>query len=169
MSTEASAMAKALKGCRSSFSTCRKYEDDIASVIHSCSLDTNAIKAKLKSLTANKNSVEAAQTKLKSLASRRGRVVRSLTTCQGVLDAATRLVAMIDQNPASTLIKPLADQVAVAEVTCTTAEKELLNALDAQIEAGLEKIKADIEVQQESLLGEHNINSTITNATLFVV
>ena len=115
MSTEASDMAKALKGCRSSFSTCRKYEDDIASVIHSCSLDTNAIKAKLKSLTANKNSVEAAQTKLKSLASRRGRVVRSLTTCQGVLDAATRLVAMIDQNPASTLIKPLADQVAAAE------------------------------------------------------
>ena len=166
MSKEASAMANALKACRSSFSTCRKYEDDIASVIHSCSLNTDAIKAKLKSLTANKNSIEAAQTKLKSLASRRGRIVRSLTTCAGVLDAAKSLVAMLEQNPASTRIKSLADQISAAEVQCTKDEKDELNAVSTMIDEGLEELNAEIEFNQATLLGEYKINLTIPCATL---
>ena len=147
-------MAKALTTCRSSFGTCRKYEDAIGDIIHSCSANPAALKSKLKSLAANSASLTAAKTKVDSLSAKTGQVVRSLTTCTEVSDALTELLMLVSQNPASTMIATIAKKISGSTATCTNAEKEALKAKSAELDVAIESIANEIEIVQETIMGK---------------
>lgn len=168
LADEAKAMADALSTCRSSFGTCRKYEDDIGNIIHSCNANPDALKSKLKSLTANADSLAAAKKKITELSARKGRVVRSLTTCAEVSDALTELLMLVSQNPASTMIATIATKISTTTATCTTAEKEGLLARVADLDIAILLTMDEIDVTQETLMDQLGVTASPAEISIAV-
>ena len=101
VSQTATDMAKALDGCRTAFGACRKAEDKIAGVIHSCQANVAALLSKAKSLDVNKAAVTKAQEKVKTLAAAAKSVTRygrSLSDCPAVVRACNSLVLTVKQE-----------------------------------------------------------------------
>ena len=61
---EVSSIAKGLKACKEEFSKCRKYEDEVISIMAACSHPVHQLKQKAAILYTNKVSIEAARTKV---------------------------------------------------------------------------------------------------------
>ena len=150
-------MAAGIKACRTAFGKCRKYEDDIAPIVHACSINTNSLKTKLKQLTSNLKNVNSALDKIKKLASRKVRTSRSTITCSVVVAASKLLFTYISQNPASTLISITANKITGASVTCTTTEKASLNSVATQITTVVVVISAEIESVQSTIFGKYSL------------
>ena len=124
MSDSANTFAASMKICRAAFGKCRKYEDDVGTIIQSCGVSATSLKSKLKSLTANSAALTSAKTKITSLASKKQRAARAISTCADLITAAEKVLKMVSENPASKKIKTLATEISsVGTITCTTTQK----------------------------------------------
>ena len=123
-------MAAGIKACRSSFGTCRKYEDDISSAIFACNVNPKALLSKLKSLDTNIKKLAALEAVLKNLSSRKARYTRAITSCTQIGTETDKVVKKAKSNPADTTIAGSisAIETAASTVTCTPAEKTALKA-----------------------------------------
>merc|ERR1739844_304055 len=65
---EAKAFAAALKTCKSTFSECRKYEDEVAESIAACKSNADDLKKEVAALSQNHDAVVSAQQKVQLLA-----------------------------------------------------------------------------------------------------
>merc|ERR1711988_1703189 len=97
-STEAKAIATALKNCTKAFSVCRKYEDDAAVSIATCNTNKNDLHKKVSTLTKNKDSLTLAQAKVKQLAANSTNSTtssRSNKTCAQIILDVTELTTLV--------------------------------------------------------------------------
>jgi len=154
LADQATAFAKALKGCRDAFGNCRSKEDEVAGVMHSCNANKDGLVSKLKQLAEVKNSVKAAATKVKSIIASAGkkRYARALATCSALITQCTLMTNIISQNAASRQIIPIAILISTATVTCNAADVAQLTAISAEIDAGIEAIEAEEAAVQSTLL-----------------
>ena len=124
MSDSANTFAASMATCRSVFGKCRKYEDDVGTIIQSCGVSASSLKSKIKSLTANSAALTTAQAKITTLSSKKQRVARAITTCADIVTKGNAVVKMVSENPSSTEIKTGANEISNAtSLTCTTNEK----------------------------------------------
>ena len=84
---EVSSIAKGLKACKEEFSKCRKYEDEVISIMAACSHPVHQLKQKAAVLYTNKVSIEAARTKVAgvektSSSESCGQFLQSVQTCK---------------------------------------------------------------------------------------
>jgi len=175
LSKEASAMAKGIKTCRSAFSTCRKYEDDISPAIFVCNINPKALLSQLKSMSTNVKSLKTLKTIIDSLTSRKFRYTRSIKNCDGVLTKVDETTTLTKSNPASSKIKKNVDEIQAArdaKVTCSTEQKNSLKtksaAVDSAIAATEEKIttvKKDVEASTGKAPSDDDINNAEACAT----
>ena len=61
LAEESKSMAAALKTCKGSYGDCRKYKEDIISIVSACSKDVNKQKEKAKVLAENVDNMKNAQ------------------------------------------------------------------------------------------------------------
>ena len=84
---EVSSIAKGLKACKEEFSKCRKYEDEVISIMAACSHPVHQLKQKAAILYTNKMSIETARTKVAgvektSSSESCGQFLQSVETCK---------------------------------------------------------------------------------------
>ena len=148
-------MAKGIKTCRSAFSTCRKYEDDISPAIFVCNINPKALLSQLKSMSTNVKSLKSLKTLIDSFTSRKFRYTRSIKNCDGVLAKVDETTTLSKSNPASPTIKTNVDEIKAAsdaKVTCSESQKKSLKTKSAEVDSAIavaeEKIttvKKDVE------------------------
>jgi len=153
-STEAKKIADQLKNCTKAFGKCRKYEDAAITSIAACNSDSTKLTKKAAELTKNIAAVAAAKKTVKALASgTSGRSARStkLSTCKEVVTMSTTVTTMIINFPTSPSIAITATKISLStSVTCTTAEKTSLKALETKYTAAETFLKSALaEVQAE--------------------
>eukprot|EP00090_Calanus_glacialis_P002895 TRINITY_DN12120_c0_g1_i13.p1 TRINITY_DN12120_c0_g1~~TRINITY_DN12120_c0_g1_i13.p1 ORF type:complete len:830 (-),score=203.38 TRINITY_DN12120_c0_g1_i13:102-2567(-) len=121
---ESTDVTKGLSKCRSAFSKCRKYEDDVISAISSCSESTSSLIKKAKALTKNVAALEKAKNTTSRLASSTASSRATLTQCSEVITKNTLLVILVNQDPSSEMIESIALEISSLStiVTCTTTE-----------------------------------------------
>merc|ERR1712223_1027762 len=138
-STEAKKIADQLKNCTKAFGKCRKYEDAAITSIAACNSDSTKLTKKAAELTKNIAAVAAAKKTVKALASgTSGRSARStkLSTCKEVITMSTKVTTMIINFPTSPSIAITATKISLfTSVSCTTAEKTSLKALETKYTA----------------------------------
>jgi len=153
-STEAKKIADQLKNCTKAFGKCRKYEDAAITSIAACNSDSTKLTKKAAELTKNIAAVAAAKKTVKALASgTSGRSARStkLSTCKEVVTMSTTVTTMIINFPTSPSIAITATKISLStSVSCTTAEKTSLKALETKYTAAETFLKSALaEVQAE--------------------
>ena len=148
---ENAAVVKAITACKKAFGKCRKYEDDVASLLSSCSKDPNALKKKLKNLSENSKASGKALAKIKSMTARR-RTNRAISDCTGFLSVTTTLITLISESPFAFTISTLATQVSVATVTCSADQITSLKAQQSAMEEAVASIDASIADVKATLL-----------------
>jgi len=153
-STEAKKIADQLKNCTKAFGKCRKYEDAAITSIAACNSDSTKLTKKAAELTKNIAAVAAAKKTVKALASgTSGRSARStkLSTCKEVVTMSTTVTTMIINFPTSPSIAITATKISLStSVTCSTAEKTSLKALETKYTAAETFLKSALaEVQAE--------------------
>ena len=151
LKSENAAVVKAITACKKAFGKCRKYEDDVSSVLSSCSKDPNALKKKLKNLSENSKASGKALAKIKSMTARR-RTNRAITDCTGFLSVTTTLITLISESPFAFTISTLATQVSVATVTCSADQITALKAQESAMEEAVAAIDAAIADVKSTLL-----------------
>merc|ERR1711963_221367 len=67
LSSNNTAIVNATKACKAAFGNCRKYEDDVGHIIHSCEQNADTLKLKLKALSDNSDKVSQVATKVDAL------------------------------------------------------------------------------------------------------
>eukprot|EP00088_Acartia_fossae_P061531 TRINITY_DN7395_c0_g1_i1.p1 TRINITY_DN7395_c0_g1~~TRINITY_DN7395_c0_g1_i1.p1 ORF type:complete len:472 (-),score=73.79 TRINITY_DN7395_c0_g1_i1:158-1441(-) len=150
LSKKANEMADAIKKCRNAFGKCRKYEDAVGTVIHSCAVSKKALLAKLKSLKKNKKKLEELKDKLSALSKKTMRATRQTITCATVITTSQTIITFVKQNPASTLIFTQASTVTSVTVTCTSTEKTQITTLIVQVSASILSIERETAAVQEN-------------------
>merc|ERR1712045_240154 len=155
-STEAKAVATALKNCTKAFGKCRKYEDDAAVSIATCATNKTALHKKVATLTKNKNSLTLAQEKVKKLAANSTNSTtssRSNKTCAQIIQDVTELTTLVfnfASHPSK--IQSLANDIlSIKNVSCTAAEKVSLQEHDEQFIAAIYHMLIVIATHQEQL------------------
>merc|ERR1719219_1733804 len=144
-SKEAAAITAALKNCTSAFGVCRKYEDDASTALSSCASDSGKLTKKAANLAANNASMTAAKEKMASLASSRSvggnsggnNRADAAASCTEIITISQTIVKITDQNPQSTKITTYSKKISSSTVTCTTAEKALLQAEVTSMETAI--------------------------------
>ena len=149
-------MAAAVTACKAAFSNCRKFEDDVAGAIHACSVSTDGLKSKLKSLAANTDAVTKAKDKINSIINSRQMVSRqAAASCAEIVSKAAELIKLLNDSPASPKIVGLANSISNSTAVCSAAEKTSLRTTATQLESGLASIAAEVAAAQATLLGKH--------------
>ena len=155
VATEAKAMATAVTACKSAFSECRKFEDEVAGAIYSCSVSTDGLKSKLKSLAANTDAVTKAKDKINAIIGSRKRVSRqAAATCAEIISKAAELLKILNDSPASPKIVGLANSISTSSAVCSNDEKGSLKTSVKKLESGLASIAAEVAAVQATLLGK---------------
>ena len=154
VATEAKAMATAVTACKSAFSECRKYEDEVAGAIYSCSVSTDGLKSKLKSLAANADAVTKAKDKINAIINGRQMVSRQApaASCAEIISIAAKLLTLIGQAPASPKVAELALSISTSTATCSAEEKATLKESASSFETALASISAEVSAAQATLL-----------------
>jgi len=169
-STEAKAMAAALKNCTSAFSTCRKFEDDAGSLISTCSSSSTKLLAKAGLLSANSAAMGSAKTKMSSLASSSsGRKTRATaTSCTEVISKSKTLVTMASDSPSSTKVATLSKEISGAgSLTCTDTEKTSLNEQVTAVTSAIATVDtalAAVQTQLSDMTGTTASTSALSSA-----
>jgi len=149
-------MAKAVTACKAAFSNCRKFEDEVAGAIHSCSVSTDGLKSKLKSLAANTDAVTKAKDKINAIINSRQMVSRqAAASCAEIVSKAAELIKILNDAPASPKIIGLANSISTSTVVCSAAEKTSLKTTATQLVSALEVIAAEVVAAQATLQGKH--------------
>ena len=154
VSNEASLMAKSVTAFKAAFSNCRKFEDEVSGAIHSCSVSTDGLKSKLKSLAANTDAVTKAKDKINAIINSRQMVLRQApaATCAQIVSISAELLALIGQAPASTKVALLAVSISTTTASCSAAEKASLKKSVASFETALAAIASEVAAAQATLL-----------------
>jgi len=170
ISDSSKAMIAQLNLCKGNFSLCKTYEDEGLKAISACSESTDSLKAKAKALTQNSDGLTAAQTTASSLANSTSRRTRAaVTTCAAVVSTITKLLTLVDQNPASSQISVLAATVTSVTVTCTTAEKTSLTSQVTSLATAVTTVSSELATVQadlETATGTTASASAIASATV---
>ena len=146
-------MAKSVTACKDAFSICRKEEDTVAGVIQSCSVNTDGLKSKLKSLTTNTNAVTEAKKKVDAIIASRKLVLRDTAkTCAEIISKAAELIKRIGEAAASPKVAVLAKEISDSTATCTAAEKQSLKSTSTSLSSAIVSIAAETAAAQETLL-----------------
>ena len=166
VSSQANAQSALTQTCLAAFATCRRYPDDTTTAISACSQNPTALASGLKSITVNKEQVNVAQAGIQSLAKRGlGLAVKGLVmnlrqqtptyTCSDVVTLSANLVDLMDDNPASTLIADVAEQVtnATRVATCDASQVAALQNIDSSISATEAIFDTALEELQSTLEG----------------
>merc|ERR1719479_782814 len=157
---EAKAFAAALKTCKEAFSTCRKYEDEVAESISACKSNADDLKKEVAALSQNAEKVKEAQDVVKALAaSRRMKRADAAASCTEVASVAVTLTTLVLEFPGAPDVLVLsATIIASSAVVCTDDEKTALAAVDEAFEDAVAHIDAGLEAAQSQLM-------TLTGAT----
>ena len=163
VSTYANTMATMNQACLSAYGTCRKYQDDASPAISACDQNPAGLASKLKSLTDNANAVNAARA-ANAARARRGLLLnmrqQTASQCSDVVDLTNSMVEALKDNPASTLVGQIAEQIVNAtSVVCTPDDIASLNKLDADINDTETSIVDELANVQDSLLGKMTVHT----------
>merc|ERR1712227_955750 len=134
-----------LKTCTKAFGACRKLEDAAVESLSACTADPTELTKKAAALSANKDALGNVKTKLNSLTgTRRTRGIRApATTCAGVMDLVSTLLALVEEFPsAPPLLDRAKDIVGSPDIECSDDEKEALKAQVAEVESAEEAVSA---------------------------
>merc|ERR1712012_940230 len=156
-----------LKACTKAFGACRKLEDAAVESLSACTADPAELTKKAAALSANKDALGNVKTKLNSLTgTRRSRVIRApATTCAGVMDLVSTLLALVEEFPsAPTLLDLAKDIVDSPDIECSDDEKEALKAQVAEVESAEEAVSAELDVALADLTV--SVGSTPSSAAL---
>merc|ERR1712227_283269 len=156
-----------LKTCTKAFGACRKLEDAAVESLSACTADPAALKKKAAALSANKDAMGNVKTKLTALTgTRRSRVIRApATTCAGVMELVSTLLALVEEFPsAPTLLDLAKDIVDSPDIECSDDEKEALKAQVAEVESAEETVSAELDVALADLTV--SVGSTPSSAAL---
>merc|ERR1712012_537294 len=156
-----------LKACTKAFGACRKLEDAAVESLSACTADPTELTKKAAALSANKDALGNVKTKLNSLTgTRRTRVIRApATTCAGVMDLVSTLLALVEEFPsAPTLLDLAKDIVDSPDIECSDDEKEALKAQVAEVESAEEAVSAELDVALADLTV--SVGSTPSSAAL---
>merc|ERR1712209_49742 len=132
-----------------------------------CWTDPAELTKKAAALSANKDALGNVKTKLNSLTgTRRTRVIRApATTCAGVMDLVSTLLALVEEFPsAPTLLDLAKDIVDSPDIECSDDEKEALKAQVAEVESAEEAVSAELDVALADLTV--SVGSTPSSAAL---
>merc|ERR1712242_371476 len=152
---EAKAFAAALKTCKSTFSECRKYEDEVAESIAACKSNADDLKKEVAALAQNAEAVDAAQEKVKTLAaSRRMKREDGAASCTEVGNMAIQLINVVLEHPSSPQILVFSATIVSfpSTVVCTDDEKGALASVNEGFEAAASHLEAAIEAAQSQLM-----------------
>jgi len=170
ISDSSKAMITQLSLCKGNFSLCKTYEDEGLKAISACSESTDSLKATAKTLTQNSAGLTAAKTTASSLANSTSRRTRAaVTTCAAVVSTITKLLTMVDQNPASSQVSVLAATVTSVTVTCTAAEKTSLTSQVTSLDTAITTVSSELATVQadlETATGTTASDSAIASATV---
>lgn len=170
ISDSSKAMISQLNLCKGNFSLCKTYEDEGLKAISACSESTDSLKAKAKALTQNSAGLTAAKTTASNLANSTSRRTRAaVTTCAAVVSTITKLLSLVDQNPASSRISVLAATVTSVTVTCTTTEKASLTSQVTSLDTAITTVSSELATVQadlETATGTTASDSAIASATV---
>merc|ERR1712209_371186 len=89
LSSNNTATVNATKACKAAFGKCRKYEDDVGDIIHSCEQNADTLKLKLKALSDNSDKVGQVATKVDALVNATRRNFASGRSAMAKRDAST--------------------------------------------------------------------------------
>ena len=171
VSAQATTQASQTQACVAAYGTCRKYQDASVTAVAACNQSPTAVASSLKSITTNKAQVNKAQAAIQSLAKKSlNPAVKELSqlpllnlrqqqpsyTCADVVFLTNELIGLMDDNPASTLIADVADQLvnATAVASCTADQVAALTTLDNNINTAEAQFDEQLQEFQDTLEGE---------------
>jgi len=162
---EAAAITTALKNCTSAFGKCRKFEDAASTALSTCASDSSKLQKKAGQLAANNASMTKAKEKMASLAKNSSRSGRSsATTCASIITISQTIVKISNNFPQSPQITTYSKQISSSSVTCTTAEKALLQTEVTSMEAAIVTVNVVLVAIQEQI--QTLTGSTATSSQL---
>merc|ERR1712012_689235 len=146
---------------------CTCWTDAALESLSACTADPAELTKTAAALSANKDALGNVKTKLNSLTgTRRTRVIRApATTCAGVMDLVSTLLALVEEFPsAPTLLDLAKDIVDSPDIECSDDEKEALKAQVAEVESAEEAVSAELDVALADLTV--SVGSTPSSAAL---
>jgi len=179
LSTEAIAVARQLKACRTQFGTCRKYQDDALTVVSACSKSPNDLLVKAKQIKNNIDYVKKAKNATEELISRYyGRKANKVsfqrkrataTTCEEVIEKNAILATLVDQDVSADAIITVAKEVYEASgITCSASELISLTAGLTLLESAVSQLETAYDTIIEEYVkqgGKAPTDDEITSAT----
>jgi len=149
-SNASKAITAALKNCTSAFQTCRKFEDDVSAAIATCASDSSKLKKKAANLAKNNASMTAAKLKIAKWTFP-NITSRTAANCSEVISISQKIVKIANSFPQSPMIATYAKKISDANVTCNTAEIELLKTEVTSLESAIVSVNVVLTAIQEQI------------------
>ena len=164
LSSNNTATVNATKACKAAFGKCRKYEDDVGDIIHSCEQNADTLKLKLKALSDNSDKVSQVATKVDALvnATRRnfasGRSAmakRDASTAAGFISICTQINTWVVENPYYYQISSYATTIiSVTAPVFTAADLTALSVVNTALQVSVTTLTVAVTTLQSTILGK---------------
>merc|ERR1711963_528200 len=162
LSSNNTATVNATKACKAAFGKCRKYEDDVGHIIHSCEQNAGTLKLKLKALSDNSDKVSQVATKVDALvnATRRnfasGRSAmakRDASTAAGFISICTQINTWVTENPYYYQISGYATTIiTVTAPVFTAADLTALSTVNTALQVSVTTLTVAVSTMQATIL-----------------
>merc|ERR1711953_877519 len=162
LSSNNTATVNATKACKAAFGKCRKYEDDVGDIIHSCEQNADTLKLKLKALSDNSDKVGQLATKVDALvyATRRnfasGRSAmakRDASTAAGFISICTQINTWVTENPYYYQISSYATTIiTVTAPVFTAADLTALSTVNTALQVSVTTLTVAVSTMQATIL-----------------
>ena len=161
------AMVLAMKGCKSAFGKCRKYEDDVGDIIFACEQSPDTLKRKLKALSENSDKVKQVASKISEIVSGNrkgfGKFERAddATTEAGYINICTQINSLVAQNPHHYQIATLSTSIiSVTAPTFAAANLASLSDVNTALQVSVTILVTAVATMQTTFLGKGTSVST---------
>merc|ERR1712213_269963 len=174
LSSNNTAVVTAVKACKAAFGNCRKYEDDVGDIIHSCEQNADTLKLKLKALSDNSDKVGQVATKVDALVNatrrnfasgRSAKAKRDASTAAGFISICTRINTWVVENPYYYQISSYATTIiSVTAPVFTAADLTALSVVNTALQVSVTTLTIAVTTLQSTIL--ELTGATVSDAEL---
>ena len=164
LSSNNTATVNATKACKAAFGNCRKYEDDVGDIIHSCEQNADTLKLKLKALSDNSDKVGQVASKVDALVNatrrnfasgRSAKAKRDASTAAGFISICTQINTWVTENPYYYQISSYATTIiTVTAPVFTAADLTALSTVNTALQVSVTTLTVAVSTMQATILGK---------------